>query len=78
MIPLDLPDHPGAACAEPGVDPAWFYPPTSNTWRGHYAKAVQVCRRCPIATRCLAGAIERGETHGVWGGRWFGKGSEAA
>jgi hypothetical protein len=26
------------------------------------------CARCPIAAQCLAGAIERGERYGVWGG----------
>ncbi|WP_063752622.1 WhiB family transcriptional regulator [Streptomyces sp. NRRL S-350] len=26
------------------------------------------CSVCPVSLRCLAGALERGERHGVWGG----------
>jgi WhiB family redox-sensing transcriptional regulator len=31
-----------------------------------YAKAL--CSGCPVHQRCLAGALERKEPHGVWGG----------
>ena len=31
--------------------------------------AKQLCRPCPLRTRCLEGAKERGEPWGVWGGR---------
>ena len=30
--------------------------------------AKQLCRPCPLRTRCLEGAKERGEPWGVWGG----------
>lgn len=30
--------------------------------------AKTLCRRCPIRAACLAGALERGEPCGVWGG----------
>ena len=33
--------------------------------------AKQLCRPCPLRTRCLAGAKERGEPWGVWGGQLF-------
>ena len=72
MIRLpDLPNLPGAACAEPDADPAWFYPPSGGNWRAHVDLAVEVCNRCPVRARCLAFAIEAGETWGVWGGRCF-------
>jgi WhiB family redox-sensing transcriptional regulator len=29
------------------------------------------CRPCPIRRICLAGAVERREPHGVWGGEIF-------
>ena len=29
------------------------------------------CRPCPIRGLCLAGALERREPHGVWGGEIF-------
>lgn len=32
------------------------------------------CRTCPARPACLAGAIERGEPHGVWGGEIFERG----
>ncbi len=31
-------------------------------------RAKQHCGRCPIRQSCLAGALERRETAGVWGG----------
>ena len=31
-------------------------------------QAKALCGRCPVATACLTGAIERREPHGVWGG----------
>ena len=32
------------------------------------------CEACPLRRSCLAGAIERGEPCGVWGGEIFEKG----
>jgi len=32
------------------------------------------CRSCPLRRACLAGAIERAEPWGVWGGEIFEKG----
>jgi WhiB family transcriptional regulator, redox-sensing transcriptional regulator len=32
------------------------------------------CRPCPLREPCLAGAVERGEPHGVWGGEIFERG----
>lgn len=31
--------------------------------------AKSLCRTCPVATACLAGALERQEPWGVWGGQ---------
>ena len=31
-------------------------------------QAKVLCRPCPLRAACLAGALERGEPHGVWGG----------
>lgn len=33
------------------------------------ARAKAVCSRCGLAETCLAGAIERAEPYGVWGGQ---------
>ena len=30
--------------------------------------AKEMCRPCPVRSRCLAGALERREPWGVWGG----------
>jgi WhiB family redox-sensing transcriptional regulator len=33
------------------------------------------CRPCPMRRVCLAGAVERVEPHGVWGGEIFARGA---
>ncbi|MGH8970071.1 MAG: WhiB family transcriptional regulator [Actinomycetes bacterium] len=37
-----------------------------------YAKTL--CAACPVRSACLAGALERREPWGVWGGEWFMQG----
>jgi WhiB family transcriptional regulator, redox-sensing transcriptional regulator len=37
-----------------------------------YAKTL--CHTCPVRMACLAGALERHEPWGVWGGEWFVQG----
>lgn len=36
--------------------------------------AQELCRTCPLQAACLAGAIERREPCGVWGGELFERG----
>ncbi len=33
------------------------------------ARARAICGRCALADRCLAGALDRAEPYGIWGGR---------
>ena len=33
------------------------------------AEAQRLCAGCPMREMCLAGALERGEVYGVWGGQ---------
>lgn len=47
----------------------WFAEQTAQVER---AKAL--CRDCPLLEACLAGALERGEPWGVWGGQVFAGG----
>jgi len=35
------------------------------------AEAKRVCLACPVRSRCLDAAVERGEQYGVWGGHLF-------
>lgn len=35
------------------------------------AQARDLCAGCPVMDLCLAGAVERQEPHGVWGGQIF-------
>ncbi|MGO1972272.1 MAG: WhiB family transcriptional regulator [Propionibacteriaceae bacterium] len=46
-------------------DPEIFFPETSEL----LSLAKLACARCPIKVQCRAGAIERGEQYGVWGGQ---------
>lgn len=38
---------------------------------GDIARAKRICAACPVLGECLAGAIERREPWGVWGGQLF-------
>jgi WhiB family redox-sensing transcriptional regulator len=40
--------------------------------------AKEYCGPCPIRGQCLAGAVERREPHGVWGGELFTSGAITA
>jgi len=42
------------------------------------AAAKELCAECPVRELCLAGAIERGEPWGVWGGELFVNGQIVA
>ena len=37
-------------------------------------RAKALCADCPVRSACLAGALQRGEPWGVWGGELFGDG----
>lgn len=37
-------------------------------------QAKRLCAACPVRDACLAGALERGEPWGVWGGEIFERG----
>jgi WhiB family transcriptional regulator, redox-sensing transcriptional regulator len=38
-------------------------------------QAKALCTACPIKAECLAGALQRGEPWGVWGGEIFERGT---
>jgi WhiB family redox-sensing transcriptional regulator len=44
----------------------------------HIRAAKSICATCPVAEPCLAGAIERREPWGVWGGQLFKDGKVLA
>jgi len=49
------------------VDPEVFF--AESPADVEHAKAL--CRDCPVRAACLAGALERNEPWGVWGGELF-------
>ena len=60
------PDHglSGAACG--GADPDLFFPEPGDTFSERRAKTI--CAACPVRAACLAGAIDRAEPVGIFGG----------
>ena len=51
------------------VDPDMFFPEPDDPNRNHIIKlAKQACGNCPYQAECLAGALERNEPFGIWGG----------
>lgn len=59
----------GAACREPGVNAAWFFPPRGSD-RGERAK--RVCRRCPLQQQCGEYVMELESRPGNRGAGRFG------
>ncbi len=59
-----------AACRGPQA--AVFYPPGSgerlDEKRFRELRAKAICDCCAVVGRCLEFAVDRGETHGIWGG----------
>ena len=51
----------------------WFAEDIART-----VHAQTLCQRCPLQTDCLAGALERKEPCGVWGGELFDQGQIVA
>ena len=50
-------------------DPELFFPVgNSGPAELQIAEAKAVCHRCPVASQCLAWALENGQDAGVWGG----------
>jgi hypothetical protein len=62
--PPVAPALPGAACA--GADPSLFFPEPGDEATEAAAKAI--CAACPVRPACYAGAADRGERWGIWGG----------
>ena len=57
-----IPPTPAAACARHDPD-LWFSDHASDI-----AQAKAICHQCPDQAPCLTGAMQRRETHGIWGG----------
>lgn len=52
-----------AVCATTGGDV--FFPAKGDS----AAPAKTICKQCPVAAECLAYALDRGITKGIWGGK---------
>ncbi|MFF1568217.1 WhiB family transcriptional regulator [Streptomyces sp. NPDC058293] len=59
-----------------GEDPDLFFP-VGNISSGPTAlqtdEAKAVCRRCPVAEKCLSWAVAVGPVEGIWGGTTEGE-----
>ncbi|PBC77923.1 WhiB family redox-sensing transcriptional regulator [Streptomyces sp. TLI_235] len=67
---LDAADALGATIPCRAFDPEVFFAETPADVE--YAKSL--CGTCPVKEACLAGALERREPWGVWGGELFVQG----
>ncbi|MGH3186604.1 MAG: WhiB family transcriptional regulator [Streptosporangiaceae bacterium] len=57
----------GVACRD--ADPELFFPiGTTGPAVGQAEKAKRICRVCAVRIQCLAWALDKGVTDGVWGG----------
>jgi WhiB family redox-sensing transcriptional regulator len=58
-------EHSGARCADRGAPYIRLFFSDDST---DIADAKAMCAQCAVRARCLAGAIDRREPIGVWGG----------
>lgn len=58
-----------AACRTAGPE-LFFHPEGERGWRRRIrlARALELCRACPVADACLDHALEVPEEYGIWGG----------
>jgi WhiB family redox-sensing transcriptional regulator len=54
-----------AACRD--LDTALFFSDDLD----EISEAKRICLACPVRSRCLDAAVERGEQYGIWGGHLF-------
>jgi WhiB family transcriptional regulator, redox-sensing transcriptional regulator len=67
---LSLPGIPNGLVLPCGDDPELFFAESPDD----VESAKQLCQACPARLTCLAGAMERREPWGVWGGELFLRG----
>ncbi|MDD9207483.1 WhiB family transcriptional regulator [Georgenia sp. 10Sc9-8] len=62
----------GGAATAPRPTPCQEHPEAADLWfaerTADVERAKALCGPCPVRRECLAGALERGEPWGVWGG----------
>jgi len=74
LAPLDVTVEAGAELPCRKFDPdLWFADAPAEL---ELARAL--CGECPLRAECLAGALERAEPWGVWGGEIFDRGAIVA
>ena len=74
LAPLDITVETGAELPCRKFDPdLWFADAPAEL---ELARAM--CGECPLRAECLAGALERAEPWGVWGGEIFDRGAIVA
>jgi WhiB family transcriptional regulator, redox-sensing transcriptional regulator len=62
MDTLDKDGNNIAACAQPDINPDFFFDPFFTDW------AQSVCHRCPLREQCAEFALTEKIKEGVWGG----------
>ncbi|EWT07983.1 Transcription factor WhiB [Intrasporangium chromatireducens Q5-1] len=70
IVPVDLPHRgrTGIPCQDNDAE-LWFAEDPDDV-----ELAKSLCLACPMREACLAGALERGEPWGVWGGQLLAHG----
>jgi WhiB family redox-sensing transcriptional regulator len=71
LVPLDRSVEPGTELPCRRFDPdLWFADSPAEL-----ELAKSLCGDCPVRVECLAGAVQRAEPWGVWGGEIFERGA---
>jgi WhiB family transcriptional regulator, redox-sensing transcriptional regulator len=75
---FELPTITGAPCS--GLVDVFFPSPSLKAEERNalVGRAKALCATCPYADVCLAGALDRAEVEGVWGGHLFREGEIVA
>ena len=62
----------GTPCGDTANDPGWWFgdseDPDEKYNNADQARAVELCKKCPLNWECLNYALAYNEQYGVWGG----------
>jgi WhiB family redox-sensing transcriptional regulator len=68
MQSMSFPRLDNPSCADPSIDPDFFFPETADEMVETIESIRAICGRCPEQEPCLKFALDNQIVHGIWAG----------